>query len=321
MDEILANTIPVSVDEARDMVYTGKTQPVPGERDERGRLLFPYLPDEHLVEAVNLAIYLQRPLLLRGEPGCGKTRLARAVAFELKLPYEAWHIKSTSRALDGLYTYDTVGRLRDAQLAASGRLQDMEVSRLNDLTSYIRWGPFGRAFQQKQRTVVLIDEIDKADLDFPNDLLLELDELRFVVDETGQSIEATSPPIVFITSNDEKELSDAFLRRCLFHYVGFPNLDRLSSIVQAHFPEASPHVVSAALQRFLELRREMEQDKGEAGKKTSTSEFLDWFRVLQRYPEDEVLAKLEGRLPFASVLLKSWDDHERYLQGRARHER
>lgn len=140
------------------LVYTGKVQPDPAKLNEYGQPLYPYLPDEALVEAVNLAIYLQRPLLLRGEPGCGKTRLAQAVAFELDLPYEAWHVKSTSRARDGLYIYDTIGRLRDAQLAALGRLEAKDIPRINDLASYIQWGQLGHAFQQKQRTVILIDE-------------------------------------------------------------------------------------------------------------------------------------------------------------------
>lgn len=159
-------------------------------------------------------------------------------------------------------------------------------------------------------------KIDKADLDFPNDLLLELDEQRFVVEETGQTVVATQPPIIFITSNDEKELPDAFLRRCLFHYVKFPDPARLVEIVHAHFPKAQQAIVDTAIHRFLVLRKEMYREKGEAGKKVSTSEFIDWFRVLQRYSQDEALAKLEGRLPFASVLLKSWDDHDRYLRRR-----
>lgn len=151
--------------------YTGKVQPQPGERDAKGQLLYPYLPYAELVEAVNLAIYLERPLLLKGEPGCGKTRLARAVAYELGLPFEAWYIKSTTRAKDGLYTYDAVSRLRDAQLAATGRIiKDEDIPRISDRATYVQWGPLGRAFQNEQRTVVLIDEIDKADIDFPNDL-------------------------------------------------------------------------------------------------------------------------------------------------------
>ena len=200
--------------------YTGKVQPKNGERDpQTGQLLMPYLPSEELVEAVNLAIFLERPLLLKGEPGCGKTRLARAVAYELQLPFETWYVKSTSRARDGLYTYDAVGRLRDAQLAANRMVAEAERDRIKQPGAYVNWEPLGRAFLNVQRTVVLIDEIDKADIDFPNDLLLELDERRFKVDEIGQTIQAKTAPIVFITSNDEKDLPDAFLRRCLFHYV------------------------------------------------------------------------------------------------------
>ena len=190
------------------LTYTGNVQPKLGERDENGQLLYPYLPSQALVEAVNLAIFLQRPLLIKGEPGCGKTKLARAVAYELSLPYEAWIVKSTSRAQDGLYTYDNVRRLRDAQLAAIAGPEHATIS--ND-DEYIKYGPLGRAFNNDQRTVVLIDEIDKADIDFPNDLLLELDEQRFVIQESKpeQVITAKHPPIVLITSNDEKELPDS----------------------------------------------------------------------------------------------------------------
>ncbi len=299
--------------------YTGKVQPQLGERVANGQLLYPYLPNTELVEAVNLAIYLERPLLLKGEPGCGKTLLASAVAYELGLNLEAWYVKSTSRARDGLYNYDAVGRLRDAQLAVSGRLTEEQIQRIDDPTTYVRWGPLGRAFQQENRTVLLIDEIDKADIDFPNDLLLELDERRFIVEETGQQIEAKAAPIVLITSNDEKDLPDAFLRRCLFHYVEFPSRERLIQIVNALFPTSPQALVDKAIVRFLLLREEMRKDKGEAGKKVSTSELIDWFRVLRRYPEDEALAKLDGKIPYAGVLLKSWDDHIRYLrQSRGR---
>ncbi|MEH2235454.1 AAA family ATPase [Nostoc sp.] len=294
--------------------YTGKVQPQLGEKGANGQLLYPYLPNPELVEAVNLAIYLERPLLLKGEPGCGKTQLASAVAYELGLNLEAWYVKSTSRGRDGLYNYDAVGRLRDAQLAASNRLTAQQIQRIDDLTTYVRWGPLGRAFQSEQRIVVLIDEIDKADIDFPNDLLLELDQKRFIVEETGQEIEAKVAPIVLITSNDEKDLPDAFLRRCLFHYVEFPSRERLTQIMNALFPKASEVLINQAVERFWELREEMKKNQGGASKKISTSELIDWFKALRRYPEDEALAKLNGKLPYPGVLLKSWEDHIRYLK-------
>jgi MoxR-like ATPase len=292
--------------------YTGKVQPRPGELDSNGHPLYPYLPDQDLVEAVNLAIELERPLLIKGEPGSGKTRLARAVAYEMKLPFEAWYIKSTGRARDGLYTYDAVGRLRDAQLAASGRIKDEEIARIDDPTTYVRWQQLGRAFLSGQRTVVLIDEIDKADIDFPNDLLLELDQKSFFVEETGQEIQAKVPPLVFITSNDEKDLPDAFLRRCLFHHLAFPNREHLITIINAHFPASPEALVNAVLDAFLRLREEM--NKGTTSKKVSTSELIDWFRVLRHQPQDEIIGKLMGELLYPGVLLKSWDDYRRYTE-------
>lgn len=299
----------------KDLKFTGLIHPQLGEVNEVGQPRYPYLPDPDLVEAVNLAIQLERPLLLKGEPGCGKTQLAEAVVYELKLPFEAWYVKSTSRARDGLYTYDSVARLRDAQLMSSSRnfLTDEEILLARDARSYRKFGPLGKSYLNEQRTVVLIDEIDKADIDFPNDLLLELDERRFVVEETGEKIRAKLPPIVFITSNDEKDLPDAFLRRCLFHYVEFPNDRRLKEIVTAIFPTSSPELVDKAVVRFLELRDTIRKGRGEAGKNVSTSELIDWFKVLRSHPQDEILAKLDGKLPFLGVLLKSWSDHQRYL--------
>lgn len=291
--------------------YTGRAQPQPGEKDASGRLLYPYLPNQDLIEAVNLTLQLGRPLLLKGEPGCGKTRLAYDVAYELGLPFETWYIKSTSRARDGLYSYDTVGRLRDAQLASSNLLNAEDLARISNPATYVEWGAIGRAFQNSQRTVILIDEIDKADIDFPNDLLLELDESRFLVEETGEMITAKHKPIVLITSNDEKALPNAFLRRCSFHYVEFPSDERLVQIIQQLFPQTEGAIATKAVERFTELREEMNRDN--VSKKVSTSELIDWFNILRRHPEEEVLKKLDGKLPYPGLLLKSWDDHRRYL--------
>lgn len=294
-----------------NLVYRGK--PISAE-DTKKHGIAPYIPSPELVNAVNLTIYLEkRPLLLKGEPGCGKTRLAEAVARELGLPLVTWYIKSTSRARDGLYTYDAVKRLHDAQLVRMGEKSQSDVSNLN---KYIGKGALGKAFENERRTVVLIDEIDKADIDFPNDLLLELDEQKFTIDETGDTIEANYPPIVFITSNDEKDLPDAFLRRCLFHYVKFPENDLLINIVKAHFSTSSSALIEAAVNKFIELRSQMEG--GKSGKKPSTSELLDWFAVLQQFPEDEILRELELKIPFPEVLLKKWEDHLRYLNDETR---
>lgn len=294
--------------------YTGTVQPEPGELDEHGRPRIPYMPSPELVEVVNLAIYLERPLLIKGEPGSGKTRLARAVADELGLDFEEWYVKSTSQARDGIYTYDTVARLRDAQLEHL-RPGGGTRRRVDDPHAYVRWGPLGQAFRNAGRTVLLIDEIDKADIDFPNDLLLELAEGRSKVDETGEDLIAKAPPIVFITSNDEKDLPDAFLRRCLFFYIEFPSAKELEAIVKTHSPKANPAVVKAAVRRFTELRQQMVQDRGDVGKRVSTSELIDWFAALSQHPDDEVMEKLGGPLPYPSVLLKLWDDHRRYLQA------
>lgn len=310
MVEFIKKTL-ATVDTRKPLRYTGTVQPNPGETDAAGRTLHPYLPNSDLVEAVNLTLQLGRPLLLKGEPGCGKTRLAYDVAYELGLPFETWYIKSTSRARDGLYTYDTIGRLRDAQLASGSIIKPEDIPRISNPATYVEWGAIGRAFQNQQRTVILIDEIDKADIDFPNDLLLELDESRFVVEETGAVVTAKNRPIVLITSNDEKTLPNAFLRRCSFHYVEFPNNERLTEIIQQFFPTTSSIVAEKAVARFSELRQEMNKDK--VAKKVSTSELIDWFNILHRHPEDEALKKLDGKLPYPGLLLKSWDDHRRYL--------
>ncbi len=186
-------------------------------------------------------------------------------------------------------------------------------SQVDNLNTYIRKGALGQAFENEKRTVLLIDEIDKADIDFPNDLLRELDEQKFTIDETGETIEAKYPPIVFMTSNDEKDLPDAFLRRCLFHYIKFPE-NQLENIVKAHFSQSSSTLITKAVQRFTQLRSQM-KNKGKSGKKPTTSELLDWFTVLQQFPEDKILQELESKIPFPEVLLKKWEDHLRYLNN------
>ena len=316
--------------EVLEQRYKGSVQPELPKEDEDGQLLYPYIPTEELKEVVNLAIRLQRPLLLKGEPGSGKTKLARAVAYELKLPYKEWNIKSTTRAKDGLYTYDAVGRLRDAQLAAVSSITEEERKkineRINNPISYVKYGPLGKAFLNNNWTVLLIDEIDKADIDFPNDLLLELDELRFDIEEieedhSQKKIRVQRPPVVFITSNDEKDLPDAFLRRCLFYYIRFPKPDELIQIIKAHFSKLPEELLPEKLldeiiDRFLELRQEMRNDKGETGKIVSTSELLDWIKALtdEKNLNDLVVSRLGQELLYPGVLLKNWDDYRVYTK-------
>ncbi len=225
-----------------------------------------YVATPDLEVAVNAAILLQRPLLVKGEPGTGKTELARQVARSLGLPLVEWHVKSTTRAAQGLYEYDAVSRLRDGQLGDA---------RVNDVRNYIRPGPLWRAFDADERLVLLIDEIDKADIEFPNDLLQELDRMEFFVYETGETIRARQRPVVIITSNNEKELPDAFLRRCFFHYIRFPDAETLARIVEVHFPGIKPRLVNAALTQFFEIR-----ETPGLRKKPSTSEVLDWLKLL-----------------------------------------
>jgi MoxR-like ATPase len=225
-----------------------------------------YVATDDLKIAVNASIVLERPLLIKGEPGTGKTVLAEEVAKALGAPLLTWHIKSTTKAQQGLYEYDAVSRLRDSQLGDA---------RVSDISNYIKRGKLWEAFTHDKRPVLLIDEIDKADIEFPNDLLLELDRMEFFVYETGENIKASLRPIVMITSNNEKELPDAFLRRCFFHYIRFPDPDTMSAIIDVHFPRIKQRLVAEALKLFYEIREVPGMKK-----KPSTSELLDWLKLL-----------------------------------------
>ncbi len=251
-----------------------------------------YLTSEALEAAVECALLLQMPLLVKGEPGTGKTLLAEAIAEHVGAELIHWPVKSTTRAQDGLYVYDTVQRLYDA------RFGDGDVK---DIRRYIKLGPLGRAFAAEKRVVILIDEVDKADLEFPNDLLHELDRMRFVVGETGDDVVAKERPIVIITSNNEKELPDAFLRRCVFHFLDFPTPELMKSIVRVHHPKVDDAMIDQAVIAFFELRA-----TPRLRKKPSTSELVDWLSVLLRTGvKRERLAK---ELPFIGVLLKKEQD-------------
>lgn len=225
-----------------------------------------YVATDELQLAVNAAITLQRPLLIKGEPGTGKTLLAEEVAAGLDMPLITWHVKSTTKAQQGLYEYDAVSRLRDSQLG---------TDKVHDISNYIVPGKLWEAFTSEKQAVLLIDEVDKADIEFPNDLLLELDRMEFYVYETQQTVKATQRPVVIITSNNEKELPDAFLRRCFFHYIRFPDKDTMKQIIDVHFPDVQQQLVQKALEVFYDLR-----DIAGLKKKPSTSELVDWIKLL-----------------------------------------
>lgn len=257
--------------------------------------------------AVNAAVRLERPLLVKGEPGTGKTELARQVAAHMGLSLVEWHVKSTTKAQQGLYEYDAVSRLRDSQLGEA---------RVHDVANYIRPGKLWQAFDAPQRVVLLIDEIDKADVEFPNDLLQELDRMEFHVYETGQTVRARERPVIIITSNNEKELPDAFLRRCFFHFIRFPDDATLSAIVRLHFPTLAEDLLTAAVARFGALR-------AVAGlkKKPSTSELIDWLRLLAS--DDAAMAALvagasQGLPPLHGALIKTEQDVELIARMAAR---
>ncbi|WP_417477344.1 AAA family ATPase [Maricaulis sp.] len=257
-----------------------------------------YVADGELSAAVNAAIALERPLLVKGEPGTGKTELARQVAQSLGMPLLEWHIKSTTKARQGLYEYDAVGRLRDSQLGDE---------RVHDISNYIRKGKLWEAFTAEKRSVLLIDEIDKADIEFPNDLLQELDRMEFHVYETGETIKAAERPVVIITSNNEKELPDAFLRRCFFHFIAFPDEEMMRAIVDVHFPGLKSRLLAEALKLFYEIR-----SVPGVKKKPSTSELLDWLKLLLIEDIDpSLLSEQDPRKlipPLHGALLKNEQD-------------
>lgn len=257
-----------------------------------------YVASEQLMASVNVAIALQKPLLIKGEPGTGKTMLAEAVANSLGKKLIIWNIKSTTKAQDGLYMYDTIQRLYDGQFGEEG---------VDDIAHYIKLGKLGEAFDSEEQVILLIDEIDKADLEFPNDLLWELDQMEFYIHETKRTVKAKQRPIVIITSNAEKELPDAFLRRCIFHYIDFPDEELMEEIVRTHYPNVEDNLLKNAMDVFYSIR-----GLRDIRKKPSTSELIDWINALQigGISADEIRAKL----PFIGVVVKKDEDLETVRQ-------
>lgn len=251
-----------------------------------------YVASEELMRAVNIAMVLQKPLLIKGEPGTGKTMLAEAIRTALQKDLIIWNIKSTTKAQDGLYVYDVVQRLYDSQFGGEG---------VNDIEKYVKLGKLGEAFTSDEQVILLIDEIDKADLEFPNDLLWELDRMEFYIPETGRTVTAKQRPIVIITSNAEKELPDAFLRRCVFHYIEFPDKELMSEIVRVHYPDLDNALLEQVLDAFYRIRS-LSQIK----KKPSTSEIIDWIRALQYGGID--VSRIAEEIPYIGVLLKKNED-------------
>lgn len=251
-----------------------------------------YVAADELMNSVNIAMALQKPLLVKGEPGTGKTMLAEAIAEALDMDLYIWSIKSTTKAQEGLYVYDTVQRLYDSQFGEGD---------VKDIAQYIKLGKLGEAFTSEKQCILLIDEIDKADLEFPNDLLWELDKMEFYINETRETVKAKTRPIVIITSNAEKELPDAFLRRCIFHYIEFPDQEKMEEIIKVHFGDVDRTLVEKAMEAFYEIR-----NMNEIQKKPSTSELLDWIQALMISGVD--FQKIKDEIPFEGVLLKKNED-------------